>query len=211
MPDVSHRGWHSVRRAEDARILPQVIGVGFTEVLAAAKAGDSDAFATLWRDTNPPLLRYLSLLDPSAAEDLAAETWLNVVRGLRTFAGEELAWRAWVLTIARRRGVDDLRRKIRQPTTSLSWPPGGDGAYQGGAADDTADVVLRRFDTRAALELIATLPPLQAEVLVLRVVAGLPVHLVAQIVGRSPGAVRVAAHRGLRTLARMLAEAGVTL
>ncbi|HEX8095501.1 RNA polymerase sigma factor [Jatrophihabitans sp.] len=187
-----------------------MIGAGFAEVLAAAKAGDSDAFAALWRDTNPPLLRYLRLLDPSAAEDLAAETWLNVVRGLATFGGDELAWRAWVLTIARRRGVDDLRRRIRRPTSPLPWPP-GDGGGEGGAAADTADVVLGRFDTRAALELIATLPPLQAEVIVLRVVAGLPVDLVAGIVGRTPGAVRVAAHRGLRTLARVLAEGGVTL
>jgi len=184
-----------------------VIGAGFPEVLAAAKAGDSDAFATLWRDTNPPLLRYLRLLDSSAAEDLAAETWLSVVRGLPTFTGNELSWRAWVLTIARRRGADDLRRRIRQPTSPLAWPPGGE---EGGAAEDTADVVLGRFDTRAALELVATLPPLQAEVIMLRVVAGLPVDLVASIVHRSPGAVRVAAHRGLRTLARVLTEAGVT-
>jgi RNA polymerase sigma-70 factor (ECF subfamily) len=187
-----------------------VIGARFPEVLAAAQAGDSDSFAVLWRDTNPPLLRYLRVLDPSAAEDLAAETWLNVVRGLRGFSGDELAWRAWVFTIARRRGVDDLRRKVRQPTSPLPWPHGGDGAWQG-ADDDTADVVLGRFDTRAALELVATLPPLQAEVIMLRVVAGLPVDMVARIVGRSPGAVRVAAHRGLRTLARVLAEAGVTL
>jgi RNA polymerase sigma-70 factor (ECF subfamily) len=188
-----------------------VIGERFAEVLAAAKAGDSDSFAVLWRDTNPALLRYLRVLDPSAAEDLAAETWLNVVRGLHRFSGEELAWRAWVFTIARRRGVDDVRRKIRQPTSPLPWPPdGGDGAFPGGVAEDTADVVLGRFDTRAALALIATLPPLQAEVIVLRVVAGLPVDMVAQIVHRSPGAVRIAAHRGLRTLARTLAERGVT-
>ena len=45
----------------------------------------------------------------------------------------------------------------------------------------------------------------------LRVVAGLDTEAVAQLVGRSPGAVRVAAHRGLRRLAGMLAEAGVTL
>lgn len=184
-----------------------MIGAQFAEVLAAAKAGDSDSFAVLWRDTNPALLRFLRVLDPSAAEDLAAETWLNVVRGLRRFSGDELAWRAWVLTIARRRGVDDLRRKIRQPTSPLPWPHGGE---QGGVEDDTADVVLGRLGTRAALALVATLPPLQAEVIVLRVVAGLPVGLVARIVDRTPGAVRVAAHRGLRTLARALAERGVT-
>ncbi|HEV2886548.1 MAG TPA: sigma-70 family RNA polymerase sigma factor [Jatrophihabitans sp.] len=186
-----------------------MIGAGFAQALGAAQAGDSDAFAALWRDTNPPLLRYLSVLDRAAAEDLAAETWLNVVRGLRRFSGDELAWRAWVFTIARRRGVDHLRRKVRQPTTPLAWPDGGEAG--GPSADDTADVVLGRLDTRAALELVATLPPLQAEVIVLRVVAGLPVDMVAAIVNRSAGAVRVAAHRGLRTLARVLAESGVTL
>ena len=183
-----------------------MIGAGFPDVLAAAKAGDSDAFAALWRDTNPALLRYLRLLDPAAAEDLAAETWLNVVRGLGTFSGDEVAWRSWVFTIARRRGVDDLRRKIRHPTSPLGWPPEGEDV-----AADTADVAMANLDTRAALELVATLPPLQAEVIVLRVVAGLPVDRVADIVGRSPGAVRVAAHRGLRALARTLADAGVTL
>jgi RNA polymerase sigma-70 factor (ECF subfamily) len=45
----------------------------------------------------------------------------------------------------------------------------------------------------------------------LRVVAGLDTETVAQLVGRSPGAVRVAAHRGLRRLAGILAQAGVTL
>ena len=53
--------------------------------------------------------------------------------------------------------------------------------------------------------------PAQAEVILLRVVAGLDTDAVARIVGRSPGAVRVAAHRGLRKLAENLAEAGVTL
>ncbi|MDQ1721589.1 MAG: polymerase sigma-70 factor, subfamily [Pseudonocardiales bacterium] len=188
------------------RILPRVIGEGFGVVLKAAQTGDSDAFATLWRDTNPLLLRYLRLLDPSAAEDLAAETWLNVVRGLRKFEGDELAWRGWMFTIARRPVVDEIRRKIRQPADPLAW------RYDGGSvAEDSADVALRNLDTRAALELVATLPPLQAEVIVLRVVAGLPVDIVAKIVNRSAGAVRVAAHRGLRTLAGVLSEKGVTL
>jgi RNA polymerase sigma-70 factor (ECF subfamily) len=59
--------------------------------------------------------------------------------------------------------------------------------------------------------MLADLPPLQAEVILLRVVAGLDTDAVARVVGRSPGAVRVAAHRGLRRLAQNLTEAGVTL
>jgi len=48
-------------------------------------------------------------------------------------------------------------------------------------------------------------------VILLRVVAGLDNETVARLTGRSPGAVRVAAHRGLRRLAQILAETGVTL
>jgi len=58
---------------------------------------------------------------------------------------------------------------------------------------------------------VAELPAIQAEVILLRVVAGLDTDTVAQLTGRSPGAVRVAVHRGLRRLARLLTEAGVTL
>ena len=56
----------------------------------------------------------------------------------------------------------------------------------------------------------ASLPPMQAEVIMLRVLAGLDTEAVAQLLGRSSGAIRIAAHRGLHRLASLLAEAGVT-
>ena len=70
--------------------------------------------------------------------------------------------------------------------------------------------VLENLATRAAIAAVASLPPLQAEVVMLRVVAGLDTETVARLVGRSPGAVRVAVHRGLQRLARIVTEAGVT-
>ena len=72
-------------------------------------------------------------------------------------------------------------------------------------------MAIEQHATRSAMTLLTRLPPLQAEVILLRVVAGLDTETVARLVGRSPGAVRVAAHRGLRRLAGILAEAGVTL
>jgi RNA polymerase sigma-70 factor (ECF subfamily) len=76
---------------------------------------------------------------------------------------------------------------------------------------DSADVALEHLSTRSAIALLAALPTAQAEVILLRVVAGLDTDAVARVVGRSPGAVRVAAHRGLRRLAEILTDAGVTL
>jgi RNA polymerase sigma-70 factor (ECF subfamily) len=79
------------------------------------------------------------------------------------------------------------------------------------SAPDTADLALHNLATQRAIALVSALPPLQAEVIMLRVVAGLDTEAVAELLGRSPGAVRVATHRGLRRLAGILANAGVTL
>ena len=61
---------------------------------------------------------------------------------------------------------------------------------------------MEREATAAALRLVATLPPDQAEMVMLRVVAGLDVAVVAELVGKKPGAVRVAVHRALKSLSR---------
>ena len=72
------------------------------------------------------------------------------------------------------------------------------------ATDDTAEQALARLQTADALALVRRLPAGQAEVLLLRVVAGLSVDETATALGRRAGAVRVAQHRALRRLAWML-------
>jgi RNA polymerase sigma-70 factor, ECF subfamily len=187
-----------------------VIGEDFETVLAAAQSGSEAAFAELWHDCNPALLRYLRVLAPDAAEDIAAETWVQVVRGLPGFRGNEQNWRAWLFTTARRRVTDLARRMARRPAVSLDALPDLAAALTSLQGPDAATLAMESLDTRAAIALVARLPPLQAEVIMLRVVAGLDPETAASLLGRSPGAVRVAAHRGLRRLAGMLAEQGVT-
>jgi RNA polymerase sigma-70 factor (ECF subfamily) len=185
-------------------ILGNVIGEKFGHLLAAAQGGSGQAdgaFSALWRDANPALLRYLRVIAPGAAEDIAADTWVQVVRGLEGFRGDEAAWRAWLFTTARRRAIDEGRRRSRRPVVSLPALPDD---TPGGP--DPADLVLEKLSTAGAIALVSSLPRLQAEVILLRVVAGLDNQAVAQLVGRSPGAVRVAAHRGLRRLAATLRE-----
>jgi RNA polymerase sigma-70 factor (ECF subfamily) len=190
-----------------SRILGRVIGEGFPEVLATAQQGSEVAFAQLWRDANPALLRYLRVIATDVADDVAAETWVQVVRGLAAFRGDEAAWRAWLFTTARRRAIDAARRGARHPQAPLDDLP----QARHPVAPDPADLALERIGTEAALALLTRLPRLQAEVILLRVVAGLDTESVARMVRRSPGAVRVAAHRGLRQLAEILANEGVTL
>ena len=121
--------------------------------------------------------------------------------------GEPARPGAWLLTTARRRAIDAVRRGARRPQAPLvDLPPA-----RHPVAPDSADLALERMSTQSAIALVSRLPRLQAEVILLRVVAGLDTESVAQLVGRTPGAVRVAAHRGLRTLAQILAAEGVTL
>jgi RNA polymerase sigma-70 factor, ECF subfamily len=192
-----------------------VIGAAFEVVLARAQAGDEAAFARLFADVQPALLRYLRVITPEA-EDVAGDTWLQVATGLRGFRGEEEAFRAWLFTIARHRAADAGRSRARRPAVPFAASEAAQGlAVQGFAAGqplapDAADLALEGISARAVVALIATLPGDQAEVIMLRVVAGLEVADVARIVGKSPGAVRVAAHRGLRRLAAHLERASVT-
>ena len=182
-----------------------MIGEEFPAVLAAAQDGSEDAFAVLWRDGNPAVLRYLRVAAPDAAEDVAAETWVQVVRGLASFRGGEQDWRAWLFTIARRRALDERRRRSRHPVVPLEELPA-----DAGPAADAAGLALENMATAAAIAAVAALPSVQAEVILLRVLAGLDTDAVATITGRNPNAVRVAAHRGLRRLAHVLASEGVT-
>jgi RNA polymerase sigma-70 factor (ECF subfamily) len=177
-----------------------MIGPPFTAVLAAAQHGDEQAFAVLWRDLHPAVLRFLQALAPAAAEDLAADTWVSVLPGLLRFAGDERAFRAWVFTAARHRAVDWHRWAARQPNEAFPLEMAVDRV----APDDPAAEALEALSARAALALVAELPRRQAEVVAMRVLGGLDVAEVARITGNSPGAVRVLAHRGLRRLAQRL-------
>lgn len=174
----------------------------FADLMAAAQAGDQDAFAGLYRAYQPAILRYLRLAVGQAAEDVAAEAWYEVARGIGRFEGDEAGFRGWLFTIARHRQLDWARAKSRRPSdpvpsSSLDGVAAGDGA-------DPASTVGDRMSTADALTLIATLPREQAEIVALRAIAGLDVAQVAELLGKRPGAVRVAAHRGLRRLAEQL-------
>lgn len=171
----------------------------FRDSLRAAKAGDEAAFTVLFRFAQPALLRYLRVISGGRAEDLAGETWVAVVRGLGSFQAEEpQAFRAWVLSIARHRWLDDQRARGRRPEIVAQDLPDRPGR------EDVTAAVDEMMSTESALALIARLPPDQAEVITLRYIADLDVAATAATLGKEPGAIRVLAHRGLRRLEKLL-------
>jgi RNA polymerase sigma-70 factor (ECF subfamily) len=172
------------------------------DVIARARGGDEAAFAVLFRHFQPPLLRYLRGVASFGVEDIASDVWVDVVRGLGGFTGDEAGFRAWLFTIAHRRVVDAHRSRSRRPETLVSAVP------ESGSAPDAASDAEERIGTDAAIGLIASLPADQAEVVLLRVVAGLDVTAVASVVGKRAGTVRVLSHRGLKRLAEIMSGHG---
>jgi RNA polymerase sigma-70 factor (ECF subfamily) len=168
------------------------------QALDRARQGDEAGFTELWRTLHPPLLRYLTVRGDEAPEDIAAETWLHVVRDLRGFRGGAPEFRSWLFTVARHRAIDQGRARASRPVVPVAEPL----ADRADAAPSAEQHAVEREATAAALRLVATLPPEQAEMVMLRVVAGLDVATVAELVGKKPGTVRVAVHRALKSLAR---------
>ncbi|MCM1966360.1 MULTISPECIES: RNA polymerase sigma factor [unclassified Streptomyces] len=169
-----------------------------------AQQGDEEAFALAYRMVHPRLLGYVRGLVGGEAEDVTAETWLEIARDLGRFRGDGAGFRGWTATIARHRALDHLRRQKRRPQTS----PLEQDVLELPGALDTAATALEGLGAQAVLSAIRKLPRDQAESVLLRVIVGLDGPAAARVLGKRPGAVRSAAHRGLRKLAEMMSPGG---
>lgn len=163
--------------------------------------GDDEAFRIIYRSIHPRLLRYLTALVGAVdAEDVASEAWGQACRDMDKFSGDADGFRGWVTTIGRHRALDHLRAQGRRP--SIAVPP--EDFPDRPDDHDVEEIVASVVSTAEAIELIGSLPPEQAEAVLLRAVMGLDAKTAGKILGRSAGAVRTSAYRGLKTLSTRL-------
>jgi RNA polymerase sigma-70 factor, ECF subfamily len=149
----------------------------------------------LYRELAPAVLGYLRAQGAPEPEDLMAEVFVQVVRDVGRFRGDEVSLRRWLFSIAHNRLIDDRRRRARRPVVTAGDPPEG-----AGLADPPDHAELDPQLTAA----LAALTPDQRSVVVLRFVADLPTNDVARIIRRRPGAVRALQHRALARLGALL-------
>jgi RNA polymerase sigma-70 factor, ECF subfamily len=191
-------------RAAAGEVVPPPADAGLDEALRAACRGDETGFVALYRDLQPRLLRYATALVGAEAEDVTAETWLQVARDLRCFRGDLDGFRGWVSTICRNRAMDWARTRTRRPAD----PTELDVLARHPDPTDLHGSAVEGMSTRWAMDRILALPRTEAEAVLLRAVVGLDAPTAAKVLGKRPGAVRVAAHRGLRKLARAISDDG---
>ena len=160
-------------------------------------AGGDDAIpeaADLYRRFAPAVLGYVRSQGAAEPEDLLGEIFVQVVRDLPRFRGDDAAVRRWVFTIAHHRLVDAHRRSARRPTLVTDPLPER-------AAVPPPDP----FDPDL-IRALAALTADQREVVALRFVADLPIDAVTAVTGRSRGAVKALQHRALERLGEQLGE-----
>jgi RNA polymerase sigma-70 factor (ECF subfamily) len=177
---------------------------GFDEVLAAARLGQAWALTALFRSYAGPVAGYVRARSPAEPDDLVSEIFTSVFTSLDRFSGGEADFRGWLFTIAQRRVVDDLRRRSRQVETTVYEP-----------AQDTRQVEsaeqsgLNRLGEHWVRTVLDRLVPDQREVLLLRILGDLTVDQVAELVGKSPGAVKALQRRGLAAAEKIVRKEGV--
>ncbi|MBI3429667.1 MAG: sigma-70 family RNA polymerase sigma factor [Actinobacteria bacterium] len=160
----------------------------YDQLVKEAVRGSDTAFTLLWSHFQPRMVRYLAVFtnDP---EDLCSDVWIKVATSIKGFEGDSKAFRGWIYTIARNSATDLARKKKREGLTSE--------LVEGDWTGENSTMV-------EVMDLIKRLPQEYAEVILLRVVANLDVNDVADLVGKTPGNVRVLTHRGLKQLNVML-------
>lgn len=136
-------------------------------------------------------------------EDVCGETFLEVVRGLPRFEGDERGFRSWVLTIAHHRGLDAARARDRRPADPTS-PERLHTAVPSSPAADLS--VLADAATDQTVALLGCLGDDQREVLLLRLLGGLSAAEIAVVTGRSRDAIKALQKRAI---ARLRDELGV--
>jgi RNA polymerase sigma-70 factor (ECF subfamily) len=177
-------------------------------VIDDARRRDPDAIVAIYRTFSSPVYAYLmrQTRNPAWAEDLTGEVFLEVLGAIDRFDGSADGLKAWVFRIARNTLIDHFRKESRRRHESID------------AAPELVDVAELRIDPEAEalsnverdriIGFVDDLPPDQREVVMLRIVADLPIAEVADIVGKTQGAVKALQHRAVRGLARRMGLAG---
>jgi RNA polymerase sigma-70 factor (ECF subfamily) len=188
-----------------------------SQLLAAIREGDEQAFVTLVERYHSSLLRLARMyVEPSAAEDVVQDTWIGVLRGLASFQGRA-SFKTWLFRILANRARTGAVRSARCiPISSFvqeeiesqesAVDPArfqtAEGRYPGHwLLKPSADVLPEERLLAGELDdvvrsALRTLPPAQSEVVRLRDVEGLASEEVCQLLSLTEGNQRVLLHRG---------------
>jgi RNA polymerase sigma-70 factor (ECF subfamily) len=187
--------------SDATEIFARLKSAAFHELVTSSMGGDQEAVATLFTWIRPAIVRYCrsrigrSGSAYSSADDVAQEICVAVLGAIARYGDEPESFLPFVYGIAAHKVADHYRRAGRDRSDPTADVP--DGIDHGASPEQQTMAA----DLRDRLEaLLATLPPRQREILVLRLIVGLSAQETATAVGLTPTAVRVTQHRALAKL-----------
>ncbi|MDP4510901.1 MULTISPECIES: sigma-70 family RNA polymerase sigma factor [Nonomuraea] len=173
------------------------------ELTSLAVQGDRSAIESLLGELRPMVVRYCRARlgrvsgQYHIADDVAQEVCIAVLSALPRYRDMGRPFASFVFGIASHKVADALRSSVRSAVPTQDLP---DGPDDGPGPEET---VVRYIEVEHARRLLARLPENQRELLLMRVVSGLSAEETGNVLGMSPGAVRVAQHRALARLRQM--------
>lgn len=171
--------------------------IDLTEGISALEL--NNLYARYWN----LVVAYLRGQGAADPEDIASEAFVGVVRGLKSFRGDEAAFRSWVLVIAHRRLLDDRRRRGRRPA-HIVQPEQLYGIVETGEIGRVEETALDHVTTADVVAALDQLTDDQRTVLLLHTVGGLTLPQIAQVLHKRLAAVKSLHRRGLAAAARAL-------
>jgi RNA polymerase sigma-70 factor, ECF subfamily len=179
--------------------------VGLTAAdLVAARRREPGAVTRIYTAYAPALFRFFmaAVGDRHQAEDLTGTAFVSAIEALPRFRGPIEALGGWLFQIARHDLYDFRRHQARSRIEPLDDNLTEAAASAG--SEDPEDLAIDRLESGRVVAAMRELSPDQREVLLLRMAGGLTAPEVAEILGKTTGAVKALQHRGLASLARVL-------
>jgi len=182
-----------------------MLEMDLAELTLRAKNGDTAAAGELYEQCHQDIYWYLfyRVGDPQTAEDLTAEVFLRMLRGLPNYQPQGKPVEAWLFQIARNLAIDQYRSDRREVSIELeeNQPVESEEIHK------TVEKSLTGENLRRALD---KLNADQRDVIILRFVLGMPIAEAARAINRSQNAVKALQRRGLLALRDLLATWEVT-
>ena len=174
-----------------------------TDLLRRARAFDEGALTCVYQTYHRAIYRYVyhHLGDAQTAQDLTSEVFRRFLKALRSGSGPTRQLKAWLYRVAHNLIVDELRRRTRRNHLTLDETLAGTSKDTGQSPEELAGSTIAIARVRDAL---LQLTRDQRQVIVLKFLEGMSNAQVAEITGKTVGAVKALQHRGLDTLRQQL-------
>ena len=196
---------HPSRAGDGVRGQAARAGERLRDLSQRAACGQPAAIESLIEQIRPMVVRYCRARlgritgHYHAADDVAQEVCIAVLSALPRYRDMGRPFASFVFGIASHKVADAVRTAARLAVPTEELP---DGPDQQPGPEET---VVASVEAQRARELLAQLPDHLRDLLILRVVTGLSAEETGNVLGMSPGAVRVAQHRALARLRALAA------